>query len=119
MCSIDNKFQSATREQKKQSCRCGLNFLGVRNQAIIRYFKFHYRKTIVQQIIKDIDSHNSSDSLAANKLSKSLSILDSMHTIRNIWDIVPSITISNFYKKCGLNIADEADDLTEEMIINE
>ncbi|GBN19546.1 hypothetical protein AVEN_124238-1 [Araneus ventricosus] len=45
------------------------------DQGIIRSFKFHYRKTIVQQIIKDIDSHNSSDSLTANKLSKSLSIL--------------------------------------------
>ncbi|GBM68865.1 hypothetical protein AVEN_261838-1 [Araneus ventricosus] len=89
------------------------------DQGIIRSFKFHYRKTIVQQIIKDIDSHNSSDSLTANKLSKSLSILDSVHTIRNAWDIVSSKTISNCYKKCGLNIADEADNLTKEIIINE
>ncbi|GBN55241.1 Tigger transposable element-derived protein 4 [Araneus ventricosus] len=29
------------------------------DQGIIRSLKFHYRKTIVQQIIKDIDSHNS------------------------------------------------------------
>ncbi|GBN80184.1 hypothetical protein AVEN_96301-1 [Araneus ventricosus] len=89
------------------------------DQGIIRSFKFHYRKTFVQQIIKDINSHNSSDSLTANKLSKSLSILDSMHTIRNSRDIVSSKTISNCCKKCGLNIDDEADNLTEEIIINE
>ncbi|GBN18740.1 hypothetical protein AVEN_120004-1 [Araneus ventricosus] len=88
------------------------------DQEIIRSFKFHYRKTIVQQIIKDIDSHNS-DSLTANKHSKSLSNLDSMHTIRNAWNIVSSKTVSNSYKKCGLNIADEADNLTEEIIISE
>ncbi|GBN43633.1 hypothetical protein AVEN_213824-1 [Araneus ventricosus] len=42
-----------------------------------------------------------------------------MHTIRNAWDIVSSKTISNCYKKCGLNIADEADNLTKEIITNE
>ncbi|GBO34110.1 hypothetical protein AVEN_196118-1, partial [Araneus ventricosus] len=42
-----------------------------------------------------------------------------MDTIRNAWDIVSFKTISNCYKKCGLNIADEADNLTEEIIINE
>ncbi|GBN52466.1 hypothetical protein AVEN_238013-1 [Araneus ventricosus] len=42
-----------------------------------------------------------------------------MHTIRNAWDIVSSKTISKCYKKCGLNIADEADNLTEEIIIIE
>ncbi|GBN37765.1 hypothetical protein AVEN_172639-1 [Araneus ventricosus] len=42
-----------------------------------------------------------------------------MHTIRNAWDIVSSKTISNCYKKCGLNIADEAENFTEEIIIDE
>ncbi|GBO08134.1 hypothetical protein AVEN_253259-1 [Araneus ventricosus] len=42
-----------------------------------------------------------------------------MRTICNAWDIVSYKTISNCYKKCGLNIADEADNLTEEIIINE
>lgn len=70
---------------------------------------------------------------------KSLSILDSMHTVRNAWDIVLFKTMSNCYKKCGLNFADEqkglksevvkilgafnvksvTDDFTEEIITNE
>ncbi|GBN08091.1 hypothetical protein AVEN_273843-1 [Araneus ventricosus] len=86
-------------------------------------------KTIVQQIIKDIGSYNSSDSLNANKFSKSPSIFDSKHTISNTWGIVPKNikllqkvwTTEKEYSTslwCGLNIADEADSLTEEIIIN-
>lgn len=56
------------------------------NKGIIRSFKFHYRKSIIQQIVKDTDSHNSSDSLTAMQI-KSLSILYSRYTTHNKWDI--------------------------------
>nr|XP_042912844.1 tigger transposable element-derived protein 6-like [Parasteatoda tepidariorum] len=89
------------------------------DQGIIRSFKFHYRKMVVQKIISDIDCDSSSELLTANKLSKSLTILESMHLIRNSWDIVSTQTISNCFKKCGLSTGDGADNCFEEMLSNE
>ncbi|XP_071043363.1 jerky protein homolog-like [Parasteatoda tepidariorum] len=49
------------------------------DQGIIRSFKFHYRKMVVRKIICDINCDSSLELLTAKKLSKSLTILESMH----------------------------------------
>ena len=59
--------------------------------------KGYYQREVNKKIIAEIDD----SSLTANKLAKTLTLLDAVHLLTKAWQSVKSVTIANCYRKAG------------------
>lgn len=81
------------------------------DQGVINNFKVHYRKEVVQFVLKSIEE---------NKISE-INILQAMRFARKAWFSVSKTTISNCFKKAGFKVTEvpEPEDLQEEETLAE
>jgi len=88
------------------------------NQRITANFKRYYRSLVLRQLMTAIDQDNES-SMRAAKLSKKLTLLDSLHMAKEAWGRITTETIVNCYRRAsfvkdGAGAADSAPAATGE-----
>ena len=66
------------------------------DQGIIRAFKAHFRRSMVLNLLQEIDDQENNDSTS---LAKKLSVLDGIVNLKFAWDAVTIDTIMNCWKK--------------------
>ena len=76
---------------------------------IIKNFKMHFRKLLLQHIVARIDSCAS-----ATELTKQLNVLHAVNWIARSWDSVSATTISSCSARCGLQWNDPPADLSSD-----
>lgn len=69
------------------------------DQGIIRSFKVNYRKEVVQQFLRDMESRSPTN----------INVLDAMWMITKAWNKVTESTISNCFKKSGFAVTTQED----------
>lgn len=81
------------------------------DQGIIANFKRHYRSLVLRHLMTVIDASTDSNTQAA-ELARKLTVLDSLHMIREAWSRVTPATISN-YRRVRFISASASDQITE------
>ena len=71
------------------------------DQGIIKNFKGHYRKELVQMTITAIEDNLLSTSCMATEVSAKITILDAIRVVAKSWRQVKTQTIANCFRKGG------------------
>ena len=86
-------------------------------QGVIRSFKAHYRRKMVEWILNAMESEPSAN---ARAISKKISLLDSILTVDQAWRAVKSDGIVNCWRKGGLLLqATPEEDTANEVEVDE
>ena len=75
---------------------------------IIKNFKVHYRRLLLQHTLSKVDATH----LSASEIAKSIDILTAIRWVKQAWEKVSAQTIANCFRHCG------AVEVAEELVVD-
>ena len=74
---------------------------------IIRCFKAHYRRLLMDKLLKRLELNLEE---STSEAAKTVTVLDAIQLIQTAWSLVSESSISNCFKKCGFKALDSDSD---------